>query len=87
MRNLRLDAAKLARFRKRASLYIDEESVSPKSKPIFELLYLSRECQSFRALFVRASCVVTVRFKRTKSTQFNVEVKTRVVIIRTILES
>ncbi len=59
MRTLGLDAAKVAKLRKRASLYTDEKAVSPKSKPIIELLYLSRECQSVGAMFVRPSCVAT----------------------------
>ena len=39
MRTYGLDAAKVAKLRKRASLYIDEKAVPTRSKPVFELLY------------------------------------------------
>ena len=54
MRAYGSDAAKVAKLRIRANVYIDEKAVSTKSKPIFELLYISRECENGGAMFIRS---------------------------------
>ena len=48
-----MDAGKVAKMRKRASLYIDEKAVSTKSNLILELLYFNLEMSKLWVMFIR----------------------------------